>query len=200
VTSGYVREEGRRDLFAVMDAANVDLKGFTDEFYVRLTGGRLRPVLDTLVYLRHETQVWLEITTLVIPGWNDSEDELRAMFRWVVAELGPDVPHHVTAFHPDHRMRDVPPTPLATLRRARDIARDAGLHYVYTGNVTWRDGEVTSCVGCGRPLIERDRYAIRRYRLTPQGRCEACGTALPGRFAEAADTFGPHRIPVTLGH
>ena len=126
MTAGYVNPEARRDFFAGMDAANVDLKGFSDDFYLFTTGARLRPVLDTLVYLRQETDVWLELTTLLIPGHNDSDDELRAMCRWILAELGPDVPHHFTAFHPDHRMRDVPPTPLATLIRARDDRAGGG--------------------------------------------------------------------------
>jgi pyruvate formate lyase activating enzyme len=198
VTAGYIHDEGRRDLFAVMDAANVDLKGFSDDFYQQLTGARLRPVLDTLVYLRSSTDVWLEITTLLIPGLNDSDEQLRAMFGWVVAELGPDVPHHLTAFHPDHRMRDVPPTPLSTLVRAREIALAEGLHFVYTGNVDNRTGEVTSCTGCGTALIERERYAILRYRLTPEGRCSHCGTPLPGRYAAQAEDFGQRRIPVTI--
>ena len=199
VTAGYINEEGRHDLFAQMDAANVDLKGFTDDFYRQLTGARLQPVLDTLVYLWHETEVWLEITTLLIPGYNDSDAELREMFRWVRTELGPNVPHHVTAFHPDHRMRDVPPTPLSTLVRARHIALEQGLHYVYTGNVDYREGEVTSCASCGASVIERDRYSILRYRLDAHGRCARCGTPLPGRFAAAAGDFGPRRIPITIG-
>ncbi len=199
VTAGYVSEEGRRDLFTVMDAANVDLKGFSDEFYQRLTGGHLRPVLDTLVHLRYSTDVWFEITTLLIPGHNDSDPELRAMFRWVLAELGPDVPHHVTAFHPDHRMRDVPPTPRSTLVRAREIALEEGLHFVYTGNVDHPAGEVTACPSCGTAVIERDRYSIRRYRLDEQGRCARCGTALPGRYAAKAEDFGTRRIPITIG-
>ncbi|MCV2394841.1 AmmeMemoRadiSam system radical SAM enzyme [Actinotalea sp. M2MS4P-6] len=199
VTAGYINPEGRRDLFGAMDAANVDLKGFTDDFYRRITGARLQPVLDTLTYLRHETSVWLEITTLLIPGHNDSDEELRAMFRWVLDELGPDVPHHVTAFHPDWRMRDVPPTPRATLVRARQIALEEGLHFVYTGNVRDPAGEVTACAQCGAALIERDWYAIHAYRLTADGRCPRCGTALPGRFAAEADDFGPRRIPVVLG-
>jgi len=199
VTAGYVHEEPRRDLFAVMDAANVDLKGFTDDFYVHLTGAHLRPVLDTLAYLWHETEVWVEITTLLIPGYNDSDDELRAMFRWVATELSANVPHHVTAFHPDHRMRDVPPTPPATLVRARDIALAEGLRFVYTGNVDNPAGEVTTCPSCRTPLIERDRYSILRYRLDAQGRCGRCGTPIPGRFGTEAEHFGTRRIPVVLG-
>ncbi|HEX8952539.1 MAG TPA: AmmeMemoRadiSam system radical SAM enzyme, partial [Polyangia bacterium] len=160
VTAGYVNPEARRDMFAVMDAANVDLKGFTDDFYAKITGARLRPVLDTLTYLVHETDVWVEITTLLIPGYNDSDEELHEMGRWVRSELGPDVPHHVTAFHPDWRMRDVPPTPAATLRRGREILLEEGLHHVYTGNVPNRAGEVTYCSSCQAKLIERDQYDI----------------------------------------
>jgi pyruvate formate lyase activating enzyme len=198
VTAGYVHPEPRRELFAVMDAANVDLKGFDDDFYLHLTGGHLRPVLDTLVHLRHETDTWFELTTLLIPGQNDSDEELRAMCRWVRSELGPDVPHHFTAFHPDHRMRDTPPTPVSTLVRARDIARGEGLNYVYTGNVDHRESEVTTCTGCGTELIERDRYEILAYRLDEAGRCRACGKRLPGRFAPTADDFGRRRIPVRI--
>ncbi|MEI2778212.1 MAG: AmmeMemoRadiSam system radical SAM enzyme [Tetrasphaera sp.] len=198
VTAGYVHDEPRRDFFAAMDAVNVDLKAFTDEFYAKVTGARLRPVLDTLTYLVHETSVWTEITTLLIPGYNDSDAELTAMFEWVLRELGPDVPHHLSAFHPDHRMRDVSPTPLATLVRARRLARDVGLRFVYTGNLTNRAGEVTSCPSCGTALIERDRYAIRRYRLTPEGRCPRCAYAVPGRFAAHAEDFGSRRIPVRI--
>ncbi|MDO8107860.1 AmmeMemoRadiSam system radical SAM enzyme [Isoptericola sp. b441] len=198
VTAGYVNPEGRSDLFGAVDAANVDLKGFTDDFYRRITGGRLGPVLDTLRYVHLETDAWLEITTLLIGGHNDSDAELHAMFAWVREELGPDVPHHVTAFHPDWRMLDVPPTPAATLVRARQIALEEGLHFVYTGNVVNPSGEVTACTGCGTPLIARDRYRITRYRLTPDGRCPTCGTALPGRFGRRAGDFGPRRIPVTI--
>lgn len=198
VTAGYVNPEGRRDLFGAMDAANVDLKGFTDDFYRKVTGARLDPVLDTLRYLHHETDVWLEITTLLIPGYNDSDAELHEMFAWVREDLGPDVPHHVTAFHPDWRMRDVPPTPQATLVRAREIALEEGLHFVYTGNVVNPAGETTSCAGCGATLIARDWYSIRRYRLTPEGRCPDCGTRLPGRFEAHAGEFGPRRVPIRI--
>ncbi len=199
VTAGYVGQEGRRDLFSVMDAANVDLKGFSDDFYQRVTGSRLRTVLDTLVYLFHETDVWVEITTLLIPGHNDSDAELTAMFRWVASELSPDVPHHVTAFHPDHRMRDVPPTPTSTLVRARAIALAEGLRYVYTGNVDYPAGQVTTCLSCRTPLIERDRYSIRHYRLDAHGRCSRCGTPVPGRFAAEPEHFGTRRIPISIG-
>ncbi|MFV0459162.1 MAG: AmmeMemoRadiSam system radical SAM enzyme [Actinomycetales bacterium] len=200
VTAGYAGPELRHDLFAVMDAANVDLKGFTDSFYSRVTGGRLATVLDTLRYLRHETDCWLEITTLLIPGHNDSDAELRAMFSWVAAELGTDVPHHLTAFHPDHRMREVPRTPISTLLRARDLALAAGLRFVYCGNVHHPDGEITHCPGCGSAVIERDRYVVNEYRLDASGRCRDCGAGLPGRFGAAAGDFGRRRIPVRLSH
>ena len=198
VTAGYVNPEARRDFFAAMDAANVDLKGFTDEFYQSLTGGHLQPVLDTLAYLRHETDVWFEITTLLIPGHNDSSAELEKLTGWVASELGPDVPLHFSAFHPDWRMRDVPPTPVSTLVRARQIALDAGLRHVYTGNVHNRDGDTTFCSGCGGRLIVRDWYELIAYRLDAAGRCPDCGTPLAGRFDARPGEFGARRIPVKL--
>ncbi|MEI8029950.1 MAG: AmmeMemoRadiSam system radical SAM enzyme, partial [Comamonadaceae bacterium] len=135
VTAGYMHAQARRDFYGKMDAANVDLKAFTEDFYFKLTGSHLQPVLDTLVYLKRETEVWFEITTLLIPDHNDSEQEIAALSHWIMRELGPDVPLHFSAFHPDHKMRDVPATPAATLVRARNIALKEGLHHVYTGNV-----------------------------------------------------------------
>ena len=199
VTAGYIHDQPRRDFFAKMDAANVDLKAFTDDFYFQLTGSHLQPVLDTLVYLKHETQVWFEISTLLIPGKNDSTEELEALSRWVVQALGPDVPLHFSAFHPDHKMPDVPATPTATLVRARNIALKAGLHYVYTGNVHHAEGDTTYCPGCHAALIQRDWYQIDRYRLTANGGCPDCGTALAGRFATKAGQFGRQRIPIAMG-
>jgi pyruvate formate lyase activating enzyme len=199
VTAGYMHDQPRRDFYAKMDAANVDLKAFTEDFYFKLTGSHLQPVLDTLVYLRHETSVWLEITTLLIPGHNDSDAELTALSKWVLRELGPDVPLHFSAFHPDHKMPDVPSTPLQTLVRARTIALEQGLHHVYTGNVHHIDGDTTRCAQCGETLIQRDWYQIRSYRLTPDGRCPHCATPLAGRFAQRAGNFGPRRIPVVIG-
>jgi pyruvate formate lyase activating enzyme len=143
VTAGYMHDQARCEFYAKMDAANVDLKAFTDDFYFKLTGSRLQPVLDTLVYLRHETKVWFEITTLLIPGHNDSDEEITALSRWVMKELGPEIPLHFSAFHPDHKMPDVPATPPSTLIRARDIAIKEGLHFVYTGNVRHREGDTT---------------------------------------------------------
>ncbi|HMM47560.1 MAG TPA: AmmeMemoRadiSam system radical SAM enzyme [Thiobacillaceae bacterium] len=198
VTAGYVTEEPRRAFFARMDAANVDLKAFTDDFYVKLTGGHLQPVLDTLTYLKRETDVWLELTTLLIPGRNDSDAELEAMSRWIVAELGRDVPIHFSAFHPDWKMKNIPPTPVSTLTRAREIAMKAGLHYVYTGNVHDTVGGTTFCPACHAPLIVRDGYRIERYALTADGHCPQCGHAIAGRFGVFGDSFGNRRIPVSM--
>jgi len=198
VTAGYIHAQPRRDFFAKIDAANVDLKAFTDAFYHQLTGSHLQPVLDTLLYLKHETQVWLELTTLLIPGFNDSNEELAALSTWVKQELGPEVPLHFSAFHPDHKMPDVPATPPATLVRARQIALNTGLSFVYTGNVHHAEGDTTYCAACQAPLIERDWYQIKSYRLTPEGCCPACGTALAGRFGAASGHFGRQRIPIRI--
>jgi len=160
VTAGYMHDQARRDFYAKIDGANVDLKAFTDDFYFKLTSSHLQPVLDTLVYLRHETKVWFEITTLLIPGKNDSIEEITAMSQWLMKELGPDVPLHFSAFHPDYKLPDIPATPPATLVRARDIALKAGLHHVYTGNVHHREGDTTFCPGCHAPLIVRDLFKI----------------------------------------
>ena len=198
VTAGYMHDAPRREFYAKMDAANVDLKAFTDEFYFRQCGARLAPVLDTLAYLRHGTGVWLEITTLLIPGKNDSSAEIEAECRWVLKELGPDVPLHFTAFHPDYKMTDVEATPAATLRRARSIALAEGLHYVYTGNVHDAEGGTTYCPGCRTPLIVRDWYAIRKHRVTTDGKCPDCGVAIAGRYEKFDRAFGPRRIPVAI--
>src|SRR6478752_488617 len=181
-----------------MDAANVDLKGFSDDFYWKICGGRLQPVLDTLVYLVKETNVWTEITTLLIPGKNDSDEELRAECKWIRQNLGPDVPLHFTAFHPDWKMTDVPPTPAATLTRAREIGRLAGLNYVYTGNVHDAGGSSTYCPSCENVVIDRDWYVIRNYQLDDGGACMHCGTQLAGRYQKFGKPFGARRIPVTL--
>ena len=198
VTAGYIHDAPRREFYAKMDAANIDLKGFTDDFYVRLTGGHLQPVLDTLAYVHHDTGCWLEITTLLIPGYNDSDAEIKALSAWVAKELGPDVPLHFSAFHPDWKMADVPPTPPATLSRARRIALDAGLHYVYTGNVHDAEGGTTYCPQCHHATIVRDWYDIRHYDLTPQGTCPQCGAKIAGRFGNFEKPFGPRQIPVYM--
>jgi pyruvate formate lyase activating enzyme len=198
VTAGYMHDAPRRAFYAKMDAANVDLKAFTDEFYFKLCGARLQPVLDTLVYLRHETAVWFEITTLLIPGKNDSSAEIEAESQWIMRELGPDVPLHFTAFHPDYKLNDIAATPAATLTRARKIALDAGLHYVYTGNVHDSAGGSTYCPSCKAALIVRDWYRIDACRVTPQGNCPECGTAIAGRYGSFGKPFGPRRIPVAI--
>jgi pyruvate formate lyase activating enzyme len=198
VTAGYMPEAPRREFYAKMDAANVDLKAFTDDFYWRVCGGRLQPVLDTLEYLVRETQVWTEITTLLIPGRNDSDAELEAECRWIRKHLGADVPLHFTAFHPDWKMTDVERTPAATLSRAREIARLAGLNYVYTGNVHDEEGASTYCPQCENVVIRRDWYDIRGYHLTDAGACTFCGTPLAGRYRKFGKPFGPKRIPVRL--
>jgi pyruvate formate lyase activating enzyme len=198
VTAGYIHAQARRDFYAKMDAANVDLKAFTDEFYFKQTGAHLQPVLDTLIYLKHETDVWFEITTLLIPGKNDSDDELTTMCAWLRKELGRDVPIHFSAFHPDYKMQDIPATPASTLIRARDIARQAGLDYVYTGNVHNREGDTTVCPNCRAPLIERDWYQINNYRLTADGHCPQCDAAIAGKFDTCVGDFGRQRIPIRI--
>jgi len=198
VTAGYVRAAARAELFAEMDAANVDLKGFSEGFYHRLCKGHLQPVLDTLLYLKRETQVWVEITTLLIPGENDSDAELEAMTQWVMGQLGPDVPLHFTAFHPDYKMLDIPPTSPSTLNRARDIALRNGLHYVYTGNVHDRHGSSTWCHQCGALLIERDWYRLGSWGLDDRGCCRRCATPLPGVLEALPGTWGPRRLPVRI--
>jgi len=198
VTAGYIHAQPRREFYAKMDAANVDLKAFTEEFYFMLTGAHLKPVLETLVYLRHETEVWFEITTLLIPGRNDSDEEIDAECRWIAKELGPDVPLHFTAFHPDYKMTDIPATPASTLTRARKIALGHGLRYVYTGNVHDTEGGSTYCPHCGSVAIQRDWYRILDYGITEDGRCKKCGGAIAGRYGEFKKPFGPRRIPVRL--
>ncbi len=198
VTAGYIDPEPRREFFAAMDAANIDLKAFSDEFYYKICGAHLTPVLETLEYVVHETDTWLELTTLLIPGLNDSDAELRQMTEWVVERLGPNVPLHFTAFHPDWKMRDRPPTPPETLARARRIALESGVRYAYTGNVHDTEGGSTWCQGCGALLIERDWYRLGHWGLDAEARCLSCGTALPGRFAADPERFGPHRVPVRL--
>ena len=198
VTAGYIQPEPRVEFFAAMDAANVDLKAFTERFYWKITGGHLQNVLETLEYLKKETSVWFELTTLLIPGENDSSEELDKMTRWVVATLGPDVPMHFTAFHPDWKMLDTPPTPPATLTRARSIAMQNGVRYAYTGNVHDSEGGSTWCHHCGGLLIERDWYEMGRWGLDAHGKCVKCGTALPGVFEAKPGTWGARRLPVRM--
>lgn len=199
VTAGYINAEPRAEFYRHMDAANVDLKAFTEDFYRKLCTAELGAVLETLTYLRHETNVWFEITDLLIPGHNDGEAEIEDMCAWVAGHLGADVPLHFSAFHPDYRMLDVPATPPATLQRARAIGRRHGLHHVYTGNVHDKEGGSTWCQGCGGLLIERDWYRLGNWNLTDDGHCRSCGTRCPGVFDGPPGTWGRRRQPVRLG-
>jgi pyruvate formate lyase activating enzyme len=198
VTAGYISNPARADFLGAMDAANIDLKSFSDTFYRRITGARLRPILETIEYAVKEAGIWVELTTLIIPGHNDSLTELQDLTGWVAECLGKDVPVHFSAFHPDNRMRDTPPTPLSTLLRARDAGLDAGLHYVYLGNAITDRGLGTRCPVCEAMVVARRGYAIVGYGLTEGGDCGRCGAAIPGRWDSAPGSFGPRRIPVRL--
>jgi pyruvate formate lyase activating enzyme len=198
VTAGYMSPEPRAEFYRHLDAANVDLKGFTEDFYRHTCGADLGAVLDTLEYLHNETEVWFELTTLLIPGLNDSDEELDEMTRWVVEHLGPDVPMHFTAFHPDYKMLDRPPTPPETLSRARRMALGNGVRYAYTGNTYDADGQSTYCHGCGRRVIERNWYELGEYELDDTGQCTSCGTRIPGVFDGPAGDWGNARLPVAM--
>jgi len=198
VTAGYLHPEPMIEFYAAMDAANVDLKGFSNDFYVKYCAGQLQPVLEGLIYLKRETTTWFEITTLLIPGLNDSDAEIHALTDWIGRQLGPDVPLHFTAFHPDWKLDKLPPTPPATLQRARNIALNAGLHHVYTGNVHDPAGGTTFCPNCKAALIVRDWYEISAYHLDDTGHCPHCGTPIAGRFGHFEQPFGAKRIPVSM--
>jgi len=198
VTAGEICPEPRAEFFAHMDAANVDLKAFTPEFYRKLCNGDLDTVLETLVYLRHETDVWFEITTLLIPGENDGDEEIEAQASWILEHLGPDVPLHFSAFHPDFRMRDTPPTPPETLSRARRIAMDKGVKFVYVGNVHNEEADSTWCPSCGEKLVGRDWYVLTAWNLDASGGCPSCGTPVPGRFDASPGSWGSRRMPVDM--
>jgi pyruvate formate lyase activating enzyme len=198
VTAGYMSPAPRAEFYRQMDAANVDLKAFTEDFYFKITKSHLAPVLDTLEYLKHETKVWFEITTLLIPGENDSAKEIEQLSRWVVEHLGPDVPLHFSAFHPDYRMLDKESTPHATLAMARRIAAENGVRYAYTGNVHDVGRQSTYCHVCGECLIERDWYRLGAWRLDARGRCRSCGTQCAGVFDGAPGNWGQKRLPVRL--
>ena len=198
VTAGYIHAEPRAELYGRLDAANVDLKGFTEDFYRHTCGAELGAVLESIEYLVHETDAWVELTTLLIPGLNDSDAELDEMTRWVVDHVGPEVPMHFTAFHPDYRMTDRPSTPPATLRRAREIALGNGVRHAYTGNVRDRDGQSTICPSCGTVVIERSGYTIGRYHLDDDGQCRSCGAPVAGVFDGPAGDWGTTRVPVRL--
>jgi pyruvate formate lyase activating enzyme len=198
VSAGYMCAEPRAEFYRYMDAANIDLKAFTESFYHKICGGHLQAVLETLQYIRHETSVWLEITTLLIPGENDSDQELDALTSWVADKLGPDVPIHFSAFHPDWKMRDKPSTPPETLIRAREIAIRNGLRYAYVGNVHHKAASSTYCHQCGQLLIGRDWYRLSEWNLTPQGTCDRCGTPCAGVFEAKPGEWGAKRVPVGM--
>jgi pyruvate formate lyase activating enzyme len=198
VTAGYMCAEPRADFYEHVDAANVDLKAFTDRFYAGTCAGQIEPVLETLEYLVHETDVWVEITNLLIPGLNDSDEEIDRMTAWLVERLGVNVPIHFTAFHPDYKLRDRPPTPAVTLSRARSIALANGVRYAYTGNVHDREGGSTYCPGCCAKVVERDWYEIGGYELTENGSCGRCGFRIAGVFAGLPGRWGRRRLPVRL--
>ena len=198
VTAGYLHAAPRLEFFRQMDAANVDLKAFDEGFYRKLTGSHLQPVLDTLTEIHRNTDCWLEITTLLIPGENDSDVEITQLSEWIASTLGPEVPLHFSAFHPTWKMQDTPPTPAATLRRARARSLATGLRHVYTGNVHDPAGGTTHCAGCGTSLIVRDWYDITHYALDAGGHCPTCGRTLAGRFTAFSHPFGARRIPVDL--
>ena len=198
VTAGFICDAPRRTFFDSMDAANVDLKGFTEDFYAKVCGAELSCVLETLEYLKHETNIWFELTTLIIPGENDSTRELDEMTRWVVEHLGQDVPMHFTAFHPDYKMLNKPPTSALQLSRAREIAMKNGVRYAYTGNVNDKLGGSTYCSACGEKTIGRDRYRLSTWNLTAEGGCKTCGRICPGVFEAKPGTWGNKRMPVHL--
>jgi pyruvate formate lyase activating enzyme len=198
VTAGYICEIPRVDFFSHMDAANVDLKSFNEDFYWKLAKGHLQPVLDTLLYLKQETNVWFEITTLLIPGENDTDLELDALTNWVVEHLGPETPLHFTAFHPDYRLVNKPRTSQESLQRACSIARKNGIQYAYTGNVSDLAGQSTYCHKCGVILIERNWYVLGSWNLEADGSCSACGALCAGRFDSQPGTWGSKRQPVSI--
>lgn len=183
VSAGYICAEPRREMYAEMDGANLDLKGFTEDFYWHLTGAHLHDVLETIAYVCNETECWVELTTLLIPGHNDSDAEIRNLSKWIVENVGPDVPLHFSAFHPDWKMRDVPRTPASTLQRAREIARGEGIRFVYIGNIRDREGGTTFCPGCGDSLIVRDWFDVCENTVGESGQCPRCATVLPGVWA-----------------
>jgi pyruvate formate lyase activating enzyme len=198
VSSGYQCPEPRAEFYRWMDAANIDLKAFTEDFYHRVCGGHLEPVLETLQYIRHETNVWLEITTLLIPGENDSREELESLTQWVVEKLGPDVPLHFSAFHPAWKMLNTPATPGSSLTEARNIAMRNGVRYVYVGNVHDKAADSTYCHKCGLLLIGRDWYELSEWNLTPQGACRSCGAPCAGVFEPTPGDWGARRTPVSM--
>ena len=199
VTAGYIQPEAREDFFSLMDAVNVDLKAFSENFYRKICYAHLDPILETLIWLKEKTNVWIEVTTLLIPGKNDSDQELRDLTHWFSDHLGSEIPLHFSAFHPDFKMRDLPRTPSETLSRARNIAMEAGLKYVYTGNVHDSGGQSTYCAQCGMLLIERNWYELGRWHLNEQSCCTQCGHPLAGHFDNKPGNWGAKRARIRIG-
>ena len=198
VSAGYITEAPREKFFSQMDAVNIDLKGFTESFYKKICGGQLQNVLETLLFIKHETDCWLEVTTLLIPGQNDSERELHALTDWYIENLGANTPLHFSAFFPQWKMTDINSTPAATLKMAREIAMAKGIDYVYTGNIVFPEGDSTYCPNCQRCVIERDRYQIGKWSLCSEGKCDYCGTKIAGVFADVPGDWGAKRQVVKI--
>jgi pyruvate formate lyase activating enzyme len=182
VTNGYVTREAFFDIYQHIDAANVDLKAFTETFYSKITLTHLAPVLETLKWLRHETNVWFEVTNLIIPTLNDDDSEFQRLSEWMLENIGDDVPLHFTAFHPDFKLRDKPRTPPESLHRARDLAMSMGLKFVYEGNI-YSDGAHTICPGCHKVIVRRSWHDVLTNKLY-EGKCAHCGTKIPGVFTQ----------------
>jgi len=203
VSAGYICEEPRREFFQVIDAVNIDLKAFTEEFYWQLTGSHLQTVLETILYLKNETTVWLELTTLIIPGKNDSDNEIDLMCAWILEHLGENVPLHFTGFHPAWKMLDTPETPKKSLDKARAIALRAGLNYVYTGNVYDKKAQSTYCAACKALLIGRDWYELSEWNIRAtstlgEGVCKQCGALCHGHFESEHGLWGAKRKAINI--
>jgi len=198
VSAGYMCEAPRQEFYRHMDAVNLDLKAFTEDFYWRVTGSHIEPILETILYIHQQTKVWMELTTLLIPELNDSPEEIDAMTQWVVEHMGREVPMHFTAFHPDWKMRDRSATAPYSLKRAREIALNNGVRYAYTGNIHDTQGGSTLCPNCGQTMIEREWYIIREYNLTDDGKCRFCGAGCAGIFAGPCGNWGAKRQPVRI--
>jgi len=195
VTAGYIMPEARKIFFKHIDAANIDLKAFSQTFYKKICMANLEPILETLLYLKHETDVWFELTNLIIPQNNDNHKELDEMTKWIAKHLGPDIPLHFTAFHPDYKMMDIPKTEATSLLEAYNIAKQNGLHYVYTGNIYDSKTGSTYCPSCKKCIIERNWYELGNYHIT-NGCCKFCNTKIAGKFSDKAGEWGRKRIAV----
>jgi len=197
VTAGYITDQARPEFCRVFDAFNVDLKAYSNAFYKNICGATLGPILETLQYIHTHTDAWLEITTLVIPGHNDSDTEIENLSEWIAKNLSPDIPLHLSAFHPDHKMRDTPKTSPVALKRARDIALRSGLRFVYTANIHDIEGDTTFCPNCHKAVIVRDWHTIKTYDLDDTGHCVHCRNLLPGHYQTQVGQWERSYKPVT---